>query len=89
MRLLFELRDQAQVRFSLDVTSGRGDGQIDRIVQDPLDPAPDAIWQGAVIGQGRVGGGRIAEVSGSFVGLGDVDAVIDQAGGVPADGLSA
>lgn len=82
----FETHEQTQVRLNLDMTSGRGDGQLDRVSSDIPGTGPDAIWQGAIIGQGQIGGGRIAEVSGSFVGLGDVDAVIDQAGGIPAQG---
>lgn len=82
----FETHEQSQLRFSLDMASGRGEAQLDRVFSDLPGTGPDAIWQGAIIGQGQIGGGRIAEVSGSFVGLGDVDAVIDQAGGVPAEG---
>lgn len=82
----FETHEQTQLRFTLDMASGRGDGQLDRVFSDVPGAGPDAIWRGAVIGQGQIGGGRIAEVSGSFVGLGDVDAAIHQAGGMPAEG---
>ena len=84
----FETHEQARAEMAFDANTGRIDGRLDRISQGELGVGPDAIWQGAVIGQGRVGGGRIAEVSGSFVGLGDVDQVIDSAGGVPAAGAA-
>lgn len=46
---------------------------------------PIAYWGGAIIGQGRLGGGRIAEVDGSFVSLAGVDEAIDEAAGAGSE----
>lgn len=46
---------------------------------------PIAYWGGAIIGQGRLGGGRVAQVSGGFVSLEGIDEAIDAAAGVGAE----
>ena len=84
----FETQEQSRAEMAFDSTTGRIEGRIERTLPDALGDGPDAIWQGAVVGQGRLGGGHVAEVSGQFVGLGLVDLVIDGAGGIPASGAA-
>ena len=64
----------------------RGDATIDLPPQEKP-PAPEVLWTGAVVGQGRIGGGRVTRVVGGFPDLGEIDAAIDAGlNPPPADG---
>lgn len=90
---LVELAPRVQNAISADATvmwepaSQRGSAQFSTLAPQTKHESllPVAYWGGAVIGQGRLGGGRIAQVSGNFVSLHGIDEAIDAAAGAGSE----
>lgn len=73
----FGEKQSARIEARWDAGGMRADGSIEVDRRAGEARGIEAIWRGAVIGRGRIGGGRVSEVAGSFPGLGAVDANID------------
>ena len=78
----FPLRQTARIEARWDA-SMRAEAQLDLQAEDGELQGVSAIWRGAIIGRGRVGGGRVDRVVGGFPGLDLIDAAIDGRGAPP------
>ncbi|MDK1376438.1 MULTISPECIES: hypothetical protein [unclassified Sinorhizobium] len=76
-------RQSARIETRWDASSMRAEGMLDLESQDRGLSGVSAVWRGAVIGRGMVGGGRVDDIAGGFPSLAEVDAAIDSGAAPP------